>query len=31
MKNEVNKELMDDMCKNPDNLKWIFYINRRNP
>ncbi|MCB2207268.1 MAG: hypothetical protein KQH67_03125 [Bacteroidetes bacterium] len=22
---------MDPMRKNPDNWKWIFYINRRDP
>lgn len=31
MKNEVNKQLMDAMGKNPDNRKWIFYVNRRDP
>lgn len=31
MKNEINKELMDAMRKNPDNWKSIFYINRRDP
>ena len=31
MKNEVNKQLLNAMHKNPDNWKWIFYINRRDP
>lgn len=31
MKPEINKQLLDEMRKNPDNWKGVFYVNRKDP
>lgn len=29
MKNKTDNKLLDAMRKNPDNWKWIFYVNKK--
>jgi uncharacterized membrane protein len=31
MKTKPDNKLLDAMRKNPDNWKWIFYVNRKDP
>ena len=31
MKQIENEKLLDAMRHNPDNWKWIFYVNRKDP
>ena len=31
MKNKPDERLLDAMRKNPDNWKWIFYVNPKDP
>ena len=31
MKTKTDNKLLDAMIKNPDNWKWIFYVNRKDP
>lgn len=31
MKSKPDDKLLDAMRSNPDNWKWIFYVNRKDP
>lgn len=31
MSNKPDEKLLDAMRKNPDNWKWVFYVNKNDP
>lgn len=31
MRTKIDKEILDEMHKNPDNWKGVFYFNRKDP